>query len=45
VRRQLGQLGPLTGDVLSSWPDPLVGDGREPGRWGPRGTHDSQAPE
>jgi hypothetical protein len=20
-------------------PDPLVGDSREPGRWGPRGTH------
>jgi hypothetical protein len=27
------------------WPDPLVGDGHEPGRWGPRGTHISQAPE
>jgi hypothetical protein len=25
--------------------DPLVVDGREPGRWGPRGTHVSQAPE
>jgi hypothetical protein len=25
--------------------DPLVGDGREAGRWGPRGTHVSQAPE
>jgi hypothetical protein len=25
--------------------DPLVGDGREPGQWGPRGTHVSQAPE
>jgi hypothetical protein len=23
----------------SSRPDPLVGGGREPGRWGPRGTH------
>jgi hypothetical protein len=23
-------------------PDTLVGDGREPGRWGPRGTHVSQ---
>jgi hypothetical protein len=24
--------------------DPPVGDGREPGQWGPRGTHVSQAP-
>jgi hypothetical protein len=29
----------------SSRPDPLVWDGGEPGRWGPRGTHVSQAPE
>jgi hypothetical protein len=28
----------------SSRPDPLVEYGREPGRWGPRGTHVSQAP-
>jgi hypothetical protein len=26
-------------------PDPLVGDGREPDRWGPRDTHVSQAQE
>jgi hypothetical protein len=26
-------------------PNPLVGDSREPDRWGPRGTHVSQAPE
>jgi hypothetical protein len=26
----------------SSRPDPLVGYGREPCRWGPRGTHVSQ---
>jgi hypothetical protein len=30
---------------FSGRPDPLVGDGCEPGRWGPRGTHVSQAPE
>jgi hypothetical protein len=29
----------------SGGPDPLVGDGREPGRWGPRGTHVSQSQE
>jgi hypothetical protein len=29
----------------SSRPDPLVGDGREPSRWGPSGTLVSQAPE
>jgi hypothetical protein len=29
----------------SGRPDPLVGDGREPGRGEPRGTHVSQAPE
>jgi hypothetical protein len=44
VGRQLGQLGPLTGGGSSGGPDPLVGDGREPGRWGPRGTHVSQPP-
>jgi hypothetical protein len=27
----------------SSRPDPLVGDDREPGRWGPRGTHVSHS--
>jgi hypothetical protein len=26
-------------------PDPLVGDGREPGQWEPRGTHVSEAPK
>jgi hypothetical protein len=40
-----GRLGPLTGRGSSSRPDPLFGDGREPGRWGPRGTRVSQAPE
>jgi hypothetical protein len=29
----------------SGRPDLLVRDGREPGQWGPRGTHVSQAPE
>jgi hypothetical protein len=29
----------------SGSPDPLVGDVFEPDRWGPRGTHVSQAPE
>jgi hypothetical protein len=29
----------------SSRPNPLVGGGGEPGRWVPRGTHVSQAPE
>jgi hypothetical protein len=42
---QLGRLGPLTGQGSSGRPDPLVGNGREPDRWGPRGTHVSQAPE
>jgi hypothetical protein len=45
VGRQLGRLGLLTGWRSSGRPDPLVVDGREPGRWGPRGTHVSQAPE
>jgi hypothetical protein len=27
----------------SGRPDPFVGDSREPGRWGPRGTHFSQS--
>jgi hypothetical protein len=39
VGHQLGQLGPLTGGGSSGRPDPLIRDGREPGRWGPRGTH------
>jgi hypothetical protein len=41
---QLGRLGPQTVDRSSSRPDPLVGDGREPSHWGPRGTHVSQSP-
>jgi hypothetical protein len=45
VGHQLGRQGPLIGGRSSSRPDPLVGDVREPGRWGPRGTHVSQAPE
>jgi hypothetical protein len=45
VGHQLGRLDPLTGRRSSSRSDPLVRDGREPGRWGPRGTHVSQAPE
>jgi hypothetical protein len=45
VGSQLGRLDPLTGRRASSRPDPPVGDGREPGRWGPRGTHVSQAPK
>jgi hypothetical protein len=45
VGHQLGQLGPLTGRRSSGRPDLLVRDGREPGRWGPRSTHVSQAPE
>jgi hypothetical protein len=45
VGRQLGRLGPLTGRQVFCRPNPLVGGGREPGRWGPRGTHVSQAPE
>jgi hypothetical protein len=44
VGRQLGRLGPLTGRRISGRPNPLVGDGCEPSRWGPRGTHVSQAP-
>jgi hypothetical protein len=43
VGHQLGHLGPLTGQRASSRPDPLVGDGHEPGRWGSRGTHVSHA--
>jgi hypothetical protein len=34
------QLGQVCGS--SGRPDPLVGDGREPGQWGSRGTHVSQ---
>jgi hypothetical protein len=30
--------------VSSDGPDPLVGHGREPSRWGPRGTQVSQIP-
>jgi hypothetical protein len=42
---QLGRLGPWQIGRSSSRPDPLVGHDHEPGRWGPRGTHVSQAPE
>jgi hypothetical protein len=45
VRHQLGWLGPLLGRRSSGRPDLLLGDGRELGRWGPKGTHVSQAPE
>jgi hypothetical protein len=37
-----GMLGPLSVCESSDLPNPLVGHGREPGRWGPRGTHVSQ---
>jgi hypothetical protein len=43
VGRQLGRLSQVGGS--SGRPDQLVRDGREPGRWGPRGSHVSQAPE
>jgi hypothetical protein len=39
---QLGWLGQLIVRGSSSRPDSLVGDGHEPGWWGPRGTHVSQ---
>jgi hypothetical protein len=45
VDRQPGRLGQLQVGGSSSRPDSLVGGGCEPGRWGPRGTHVSQAPE
>jgi hypothetical protein len=45
VGRQLGRLGPLTGrQVFLVGRTHLSGEGREPGRWGPTGTHVSQAP-
>jgi hypothetical protein len=43
--RQLGRLGPLHVGGSSGRCDLLVRDDREPCRWGPRGTHVSQAPE
>jgi hypothetical protein len=45
VSYQLGRLGPLQVGKSFGRPDPLVGDGCEPGRWGPRGTHVSQVPQ
>jgi hypothetical protein len=44
VGGQLGRLGPLQVGGSSGRPDPIVGASREPGQWGPRGTHVSQAP-
>jgi hypothetical protein len=38
-------VGPRQVVGSSGRPNPLVRDDREPGRWGPRGTHVSQAPE
>jgi hypothetical protein len=32
-------------DESSDGPEPLVRDDHKPGRWGPRGTHVSQAPQ
>jgi hypothetical protein len=42
VGGQLGRLGPLTDRRSSVMPDLLVRDGREPSRWGSRGTYVSQ---
>jgi hypothetical protein len=39
VGRQLGRLGHQQVGGSSGRSDPLVGDGCEPGRWGPKGTH------
>jgi hypothetical protein len=42
VGRQLGRLAHWQIGGSSGRPDLLVMDGREPGRWGPKGTHVSQ---